>query len=105
MSETTALSPNAPETLRAYELLAKGSGILQLDEFGIIEFTGEDRKAWLQGQVTNDMRKVDKGGSIAFCICSPTGQLIADCELWAFPDRFIVLCPLTTVPNVLQRAQ
>jgi len=105
MSESIALNPIAPETVRAYELLSESCGILQLNDFGILEFTGEDRKAWLQGQVTNDMRKVDVGTSIAFCICTPTGQIVADCELWAFPNRFIVLCPLSVVPAVLSRVE
>jgi len=89
MSDSLSPTILAPDTLQAYERLPEGCGYLRLEEYGILELTGDDRKAWLQGQVTNDLRKIDIGASIAFCVCTPTGQLVSDCEMWVFPARFL----------------
>lgn len=75
----------------SYRLLREDCGLIDLSGLQAVEFTGEDRKGWLQGQVTNDLRKLEPGGSLNFCVCQPTGRLDAICTVWALPDRFIVL--------------
>ena len=64
-----------------YDLLRDSSAIVELPPLAVIELSGEDRKGWLQGQATNDVRQLDLGASTRFCICEPTGQIIAICEI------------------------
>ncbi len=73
-----------------YKLLREASGRIELNWLQAAELTGEDRKGWLQGQATNDLRSLQPGASTQFCLCSPTGQLQAICQLWWLNDRFIV---------------
>jgi tRNA-modifying protein YgfZ len=75
---------------RDYDRLRSGAGRLALPEVALIALRGEDRKGWLQGQITNDLKRLPPGGSLPFCLCSPTGQLLAICRLWDLPDRYLI---------------
>ena len=88
-----------------YDLLRDSSAIVELPPLAVIELSGEDRKGWLQGQATNDVRQLDLGASTRFCICEPTGQIISICEIWSLKDRFILTCPRAVVDAVLQRVE
>lgn len=79
-----------PETQRGYDLLRTSCGRYELRNSSLFEVKGEDRKAWVQGQTTNDMRPITPGGSLAFCLCSATGQIQAVGDLWACDDRYLI---------------
>ncbi|MCW5944085.1 MAG: aminomethyltransferase family protein [Fimbriimonadaceae bacterium] len=68
-----------------------------------LRVTGDDRKGWLQGQASNDLRQIREGGSLRFCFCQPTGQIVAPAKLWAMPDAFYLAVPRATLPAVLNR--
>lgn len=93
------------EVFESYRLLEEEAAIVELPEMAVVELRGEDRKGWLQGQATNDLRDLHAGGSAKFCLCSPTGQLLAICGLWALPDRFIVSTDRAALPAFLERIQ
>jgi folate-binding protein YgfZ len=59
---------------------------------------GDDRKGWLQGQITQDLRDMPPTGSCHGCLLKPTGQIEAVLGVWALPDRFLVL---TEAPEFL----
>lgn len=92
-------------TLRGYALLREGCGCFPLEDSALIELRGEDRKAWLQAQATNDLRSLGPGGSMQFCLCSATGQLLATATVWAFEDRFLIVCPKGALPALMQRIE
>jgi folate-binding protein YgfZ len=95
-----------PDSLDAdFDRLRDACGRIQLSQFGLIELTGEDRKGWLQGQATNDLRQLDNGAYFSFCLCSPTGQIVSNCEIWGLADRFILAVPLATLEPVLKRIE
>jgi folate-binding protein YgfZ len=48
-----------------------------MQQRSLIAVDGEDRVDWLQGQSTNDLRELQAGDSISFCLCSPKGQIEA----------------------------
>ncbi len=103
MSESLVSDPLTESVLRSYDLLREGCGRYELANSCLLELTGEDRKAWLQGQITNDLRKTQVGDSIAFCVCSPTGQMLAACDLWALEDRFLIRSHKASLPALLER--
>jgi folate-binding protein YgfZ len=82
-------------------------GVRTLGEFwpevGLIEVTGADRLAWLQGQSTNDLRSVSSGIEADFCVCRPTGQMLAVCRLWEVGDRAYLAAEAACLPAVLER--
>ncbi len=92
MSDTLA-SHLSPTLAHEYSLLRESCGHYPLKDWSLFEIAGEDRKAWLQGQMTNDIRQLRIGGSLPFCICSPTGQILALCTGFALQDRYLVLTP------------
>lgn len=95
-------SPDA-DTWASYDLLRSHCGRYELTQSCLIELTGDDRKAWLQGQVTNDLRKVQNGDAISFCMCTPTGQMVAVCDLWALPERFLIRAHKRSQDAILSR--
>jgi folate-binding protein YgfZ len=89
----------------AYKLITETCGLCRLPHLSLVELTGADRKEWLQGQATNDLRKLEIGGSIETCICTPTGQLLANCTIWSLPDRFLIAVPIQAVEAFLRRVE
>jgi tRNA-modifying protein YgfZ len=101
MSETLLSIP--AEVTDSYDRLRADCGRVELSGVSLIELSGEDRKGWLQGQVTNDLRQLDLGASYSFCVCEPTGQILSVCDVWAVPERFFITCPTETVAALLRR--
>lgn len=69
------------------------SGVLLLRPLkeSVIELSGEDAKDWLQGQITQDIQLLTKGGHIAACICSPTGQLLAIVHVYERSGKILLV--------------
>ncbi|HRI44087.1 MAG TPA: glycine cleavage T C-terminal barrel domain-containing protein [Fimbriimonadaceae bacterium] len=91
MCETLGAVQDAERFEEGYRLLREECGLVDLSTHRAIVLTGEDAKGWLQGQVTNDLRKLEPGGSLGFCLCKPTGQLEAICTIWWLNERFVVV--------------
>src|SRR5437764_5988678 len=73
-----------------YRLIRESCARIDFSGISKLRLTGEDRKGWLQGQITNDLRDLQDGGFIKFCILTPTGQIVADCDLWSAGEEYIV---------------
>lgn len=71
---------------------------------GLIELSGADRLEWLQGQATNDVSVLTADRPVDFCLCAPTGQILAPCRAWALEDRIVIEAPLECVSAFLERA-
>ncbi|HZH98661.1 MAG TPA: hypothetical protein VEX38_06790, partial [Fimbriimonadaceae bacterium] len=105
MSETAFIQEPEHVALREYDLLREDCGLLELQDTGVLLLRGEDRKGWLQGQVTSDLRPLQVGLSSGYCFCAATGQLIASGELYSLEQRLVVLAPLETMPALLLRCE
>jgi folate-binding protein YgfZ len=99
---TNAISEQA---LRDYDRLRDDCGLIRLPGLGLIQMTGDDRKGWLQGQVTNNVRRLESGNFAAFCFSAPTGHLLAVVDAWAVTDRFLMTCAREALPAVLSRVE
>ena len=86
-----------------YELLVNDCAVFPAPGSVLIALSGEDRKEWLQGQATNDIRPLELGGRVSFCFTEPTGQLIADCTVWSLPNRFLLSTAHECLDGVLKR--
>ena len=61
----------------------------------LLLITGSDSLAWLQGQVSNDVRRLERGeASIQACVLNATGHLLADVMLFSLPPASPVLSAL-----------
>lgn len=93
------------ETLRDYDCLREDCGLVPLPHIALVELTGEDRKGWLQGQVTQNVRRLEAGNSASFCFSAPTGHLIAAVDAWALADRILMTTATETRQAVLNRIE
>jgi folate-binding protein YgfZ len=88
-----------------YDRLRDDCGLIELDTLGLLSLAGDDRKGWLQGQVTNDIKELTPGTFSSFCLCSPTGHLQSVLDAWALPDQFLLTCPRETLQAVMERVE
>ncbi|MBZ0213439.1 MAG: hypothetical protein K8H99_06545, partial [Nitrospirae bacterium] len=86
-----------------YQTAVEGVVRVSLADKSYVSVSGDDRKGWLQGQATNDLRSFTPGSSTAFCFCKPTGQIIAPVTAWALGDRMVLALPTVCVPAALER--
>ena len=76
---------------------------LESSPLTFFEVTGADALSWLQGQLTNDVRKLDSNSPLDACVCSPTGQIVAMLRLWSSDGRLIIGAHNLGVSAVLER--
>lgn len=106
VAQSPAMTPTqVAESLdKSYALLREASGLHELTgQLGIIRLSGEDRKAWLQGQTTNDVGALQIGGSQSFCILTPTGQILARCDCWRTEDAFLIAVDSSALAALVDR--
>lgn len=90
---------------RDYDRLREGAAGVDLGEWTALELTGEDRKGWLQGQATNDVKALIDGNSRSFCLCEPTGHLLSVLDAWALSDRILMTTARERADAVLERVE
>jgi len=72
--------------LRQYRAVRDGMGFIDRSETGKIAVCGVDRFSWLQGMVSNDVRRLNGGtvgGALQACVLDATGHIISDVSLIA----------------------
>ncbi len=94
-----------PDIKAEYALLNDDCGLIRIEDAALIELAGDDREAWLQGQITNDVDKLTLGGSLRFCILEPTGQMLATCQVWAFLGRYVITTQAACLAAVMNRVE
>ena len=65
---------------------------VHLPNRGLLALTGEDRVAFLQGLVTNDVTKVTGDTAIYACLLSPQGRFLHDMFIVANGERLLIEC-------------
>ncbi len=79
-----------------YRALQEGAGLLDLSCRGRFWVTGRDRRSWLHGQVTQDVKGLPDGRGAYATILTPQGQMVSDARIFALPDRLLVDYPAGT---------
>lgn len=59
---------------------------------GVVEVTGEDRAAFLQGLVSNDVSAARPGQAVFAALLTPQGKWLADFFLFAEAERMLLDC-------------
>lgn len=77
--------------------------LVDLSHFGLISAAGEDASAFLQGQLTNDVRKVSEEHSQLSAYCSPKGRILADFRLFKRDGTFYLRMPQELLQPTLER--
>ncbi len=69
----------------------------------VIEVGGEDRVAFLQGLVSNDVAEAAPGRAVWAALLTPQGKYLADFFILADGDRLLLDAERSQVPMLLQR--
>ncbi|MFZ4508549.1 MAG: YgfZ/GcvT domain-containing protein [Fimbriimonas sp.] len=75
----------------------------EMPDLVAVALGGDDRIDWLQGQITNDLRGRSDGEVLDFCVCEPTGQLLAPCRAQIQPDQILILLPKQCLSGFMDR--
>jgi folate-binding protein YgfZ len=74
-----------------------------LPERGVIEVTGADRVAFLQGLVSNDVAAAAPGRAVWAALLTPQGKWLDDFFIFAAGERLLLDCERARVPEIVQR--
>jgi len=79
-------------------------GAAALSHLGLIRARGADAASFLQGQLTNDVAKLDAGTASLAGYCSAKGRLLASFIAWrSAPDEFMLACSADLLAPTLKR--
>jgi folate-binding protein YgfZ len=77
-----------------------GSVLALLGHLGILQFSGEDAEAFLQGQLSCDVAAVGLRSSAYGAYCSPKGRMLANFLLWREEAGFHMALSRDIAPSV-----
>lgn len=80
-----------PHAESLHELRTAG-GFYSVENIARFALKGADRLRYLNGQVSNDLRKLAPGAAMQACILSAKGRLDAVVWIWSEEERLIVEC-------------
>lgn len=70
---------------------------------GLLEFTGEDARTFLQGQLTNDINDVTDKISQLSGYCNPKGRLLALFRVFSIHNKIYLQFPIELLPKIQKR--
>lgn len=79
--------------------------LVDLSNFGLIRFSGEDATNFLQGQLTCDLRKVDHQTAQYGSYCTPKGRILANFIIWSGVgnDEYFMQLPASLCEAIAKR--
>jgi tRNA-modifying protein YgfZ len=81
--------------------LTQTAGVRLRDDLELVRVRGDDAHAWLNGQVTADVRDVKAGEGVYSLAVTVRGKIMADLWVVASGDELSVLLPRTASDTVL----
>ncbi|MCO6411141.1 MAG: folate-binding protein YgfZ [Thiogranum sp.] len=88
---------------RELSVAITGNVFADLSHYGLIAIHGEDAEAFLQGQLTNDIRRVDEQHSQLSGYCNPKGRLLAIFRIFRRGDSYYLCLPGEMVEELIKR--
>lgn len=82
---------------------AQGAVIADLSYLSLIHVQGADAASFLQGQLSNDIYKLDEAHSQLSAYCSPKGRILSIFRVIRHDHGFMLLLPAELQERVLQR--
>jgi len=77
--------------------------LCDLSHLGLIAVSGEEAATFLQGQFTNDVRRVDETHSQLSSHCTPKGRMLASFRLLRRDDHYLIQLPRDQLEPLLKR--
>lgn len=76
--------------LEEYQAVRKQAGLFDLSFRAKVRMTGEDRVSFLQGMVSNDVKRLKAGEGCYTTILTEQGRVVADFRVYALADAFLL---------------
>lgn len=76
---------------------------IMLEDRGVVVVTGEDRRAFLQGLISNDANRVDEARSIYAAFLTPQGKYLHDFFVAAIGDGLALDCEAERASDLARR--
>lgn len=80
------------DPLKEYQSVRSAAGLLDLSHGSLLRFTGGDRGSYLQGMVSNDVKKLRPGDGVYAAILDVHGKIQADVRVFCTADFFLMDC-------------
>lgn len=77
--------------------------MVDLSHLGLIAIGGTDAAAFLQGQVTNDIREVSEVRAQHSACCSPKGRVLANFLIFSLGDNYFLQLPRGLLDTIFKR--
>jgi folate-binding protein YgfZ len=77
--------------------------LTRLPERGVLAVEGDDRVAFLQGLVSNDIEAVRPGNAVWAALLTAQGKWLADFFVFAGADALLLDCEAEQIPMLIQR--
>ena len=74
----------------AYDAARRGAGLIDRSDRGRIVVSGQDRAAYLQGLLSNDIVALEPGGGCYATYLTPQGRMIADLLVYELGDLILL---------------
>ncbi|GAA0581183.1 folate-binding protein YgfZ [Craurococcus roseus] len=74
-----------------------------LPDRGVLEVAGEDRVAFLQGLVSNDVAEAASGRAVWAALLTPQGKWLADFFVFSDGERLLLDCERAQAPGLVAR--
>jgi len=74
-----------------YTAVRSAAGLLDLSHYSLIRLTGPDRVSFLQGMVSNDVKKLAPNTGVQAAVLDVNGKVLADLRVLCTKDSFILL--------------
>lgn len=78
------------DPLREYQSVRSGVGLLDLCDRALLRFTGPDRASFLQGMVSNDIKRLAPGDGAQAAVLDIQGKILADTRVFCLEDSLLL---------------
>jgi len=89
--------------LEGYRAVHANGGVVRRTDRRVLAVSGEDRAAWLQGLLTNDVASLAEGESRYAAYLTPQGRMITDMNVVSREGRLLLDVPATLAASLRER--
>jgi folate-binding protein YgfZ len=79
--------------------------LYSIDHLGVLKVTGDDATAFLQGQLTCNIKELTQQNSFFAGFCNPKGRVISTLLLFKQNDEFLLILPLVLLDQIKNKLQ
>ena len=76
---------------KEYDAVRSAVGLLDMCDYAALHVAGPDRVSYLQGMVSNDVKKLAPGSGVYAAVLDVNGKILADLKVLCTEDSFILL--------------